>query len=100
MIRIWKEVTKFWKEKIILPSAIDKDETKSGIRYQREVLEICKNSFKSEVFAAPIRFYEDFYEESSYSFPDPTDININMMPFIVGENFKDCHLPDYLEPYW
>ena len=23
-----------------------------------------------------------------------------MMPFIVGRNFKECQLPEYLEPYW
>ena len=36
----------------------------------------------------------------NYSFPPPKDININMMPFIVGFTFKESKLPDYVEPYW
>ena len=35
------------------------------------------------------------------TFPPPTGININMMPFIVGgKGFKSCRLPKYLKPYW
>ena len=34
-------------------------------------------------------------------FPEPTGININMMPFIMDtENFEKCQLPGYLEKYW
>ena len=40
------------------------------------------------------------YYARKYSFPAPTDININMMTFIAGENFKYCELPNYLENYW
>ena len=47
VMRIWKEVRDFWKEKIILPPVEDKESLKkSGIRYQREVLKICEESFK------------------------------------------------------
>jgi len=33
-------------------------------------------------------------------FPPPSDININMMPFILADDFADSKLPMYLKPYW
>ena len=105
VMRIWKEVRDFWNEKITLPPIKDEDfiESGSGIRYQHEVLDVCKESFKSDTYFAPIRLPMEYYsddEGEKYSFPAPTDININMMPFIVGEEFEDCKLPDYLKNYW
>ena len=32
-------------------------------------------------------------------FPKPTGININMMPFIMSQDFNSTCLPDYLEEY-
>ena len=102
VMRIWKEVRDFWNEKITLPPIKDEDFIKSGngIRYQHEVLDVCKESFKSETYFAPLCLGMGYDEGEKYSFPAPTDININMMPFIVGEDFEDCKLPDYLENYW
>ena len=103
VMRIWKEVRDFWKEKIILPPLEDKESLKkNGIRYQREIFKLCDESFKSETYFAPLRLGMGYYAHNgrNYSFPTPTDININMMPFIVGENLKDCKLPDYLQNYW
>ena len=105
VMRIWKEVRGFWNEKITLPPIKDEDFIKngSGIRYQHEVLDVCKESFKSDTYFAPLRLENGYYcgdEGEKYSFPAPTDININMMPFIVGEDFEDCKLPDHLKNYW
>ena len=36
---------------------------------------------------------------TSAEFPAPSGININMMPFISSEQFEDCRLPEYLNPY-
>ena len=33
-------------------------------------------------------------------FPKPSDININMRPFIVGKTFEECMLPNYVKQYW
>jgi hypothetical protein len=33
-------------------------------------------------------------------FPSPADIKVNMMPFILGQTFKECKLPKYLQEYW
>ena len=105
VMRIWKEVRNFWREKIILPPNKDEEFLKSGVEYQYEVLNLFEESFKSEIYFAPVQDTSkvDYYAHiarKGYSFPAPTDININMMPFIAGENFKYCELPNYLENYW
>ena len=33
-------------------------------------------------------------------FPKPTDININMMPFVMARSFNETKLPKYLQSYW
>ena len=40
------------------------------------------------------------HSSKSVTFPPPTDININMMPFVMADSFEECQLPDFLEPYW
>ena len=42
----------------------------------------------------------DFGDGRGISFPKPSNININMMPFILERDFKKCRLPDYLKSYW
>ena len=37
---------------------------------------------------------------STPSFPPPAGVNINMMPFLVGETFESCRLPESVRPYW
>ena len=120
VMRIWKEVRNFWGGKITLPPINDEDSfKKSGIRYDDQIVNLCKESFKSQTYFAPVhdmskvgyymevslktyRDHHGYYAHTArkYSFPEPTDININMMPFIAGENFKYCELPNYLQNYW
>ena len=33
-------------------------------------------------------------------FPEPSDIDINMMPFVMAKRFKETKLPAYLRTYW
>ena len=33
-------------------------------------------------------------------FPEPSNINVHMMPFIMAREFKDTKLPLNLEPYY
>ena len=40
------------------------------------------------------------YISSSISFPQPSGLNINMMPFVMENTFEKCLLPKYLEEYW
>lgn len=40
-------------------------------------------------------------KDLNISFPPPTDIKINVMPYIFGgENFKSYKLPSYLKSYF
>ena len=102
--QIWMEVRNFWKANIILPPEVGEDESRRSIRFQ--ITDFNKESFKSELFLAPIfssyldleDAYADWEKESL--FPSPSDININMMPFTVGVDFRACQLPPYLEQYW
>ena len=54
----------------------------------------------SILYAAPICELEQ-----QYTFPKPTNININMMPFIVGETFQACRVSEAIlgtnkDLYW
>ncbi|XP_066913346.1 uncharacterized protein [Clytia hemisphaerica] len=40
-----------------------------------------------------------FRHRFNVKFPKPTDININMMPFVMAKQFENMQLPDYLKPY-
>ena len=105
VMRIWKEVRNFWGEKITLPPINDEDSfKKSGIRYDDEIVNLCKESFKSETYFAPVHDMGKVgcyaHMARKYSFPEPTDINVIMIPFIAGQNFKYCELPNYLQNYW
>ena len=76
-----------WRLKIKTPED-DKDDYGGYGKYD-------PTSMTSILYAAPICELEQ-----QYTFPEPTNININMMPFIVGETFQACRLPEYLKPYW
>ena len=49
-----------------------------------------------------LRLIGDWYSDVSdhVEFPEPEDININMMPFILSTDFHESKLPEYLESYW
>ena len=40
------------------------------------------------------------HTQLTVEFPEPNDININMMPFIMSDNFEKTKLPMYLKPYY
>jgi hypothetical protein len=46
--------------------------------------------------------YSDLDSPSDWlvRFPEPSDININMMPFIMAKRFNETKLPDYVRTYW
>ena len=47
-------------------------------------------------------FYSELDSESDWlvRFPEPSDININMMPFVMAKRFNETKLPDYVRTYW
>jgi len=86
---IWSLIKASWKRHIKLPTEYDEYESYcdeyEGNKEERTLMNDLK--FVRET----CRFYEGF--------PEPTDININMMPFIVSTNFEQTKLPDYVRPY-
>ena len=87
MRKIWRDVKSYWIKLIELPS------------HQSEKYDyIYYSSFDdaTKEFLAPITNTT----QDSMAFPEPSGININMMPFIVGESWEQCKLPDYVDPYW
>ena len=76
---IWDDVNRYWSDAVILPDDPDPIDKDYGYMYRSP------NASKTVKYFAPIRDFEE-----KYKFPPPSDININMMPFIVGETFKQC----------
>ena len=97
---IFEHVNYFWKSKIEFPPPKLTDHTDDGF-VVIEVLDKNEDHFKSQTFFTPI--YQSYFavrDEGKHKFPKPTDININMMPFLVAEDFKSAKLPSYVKPYW
>ena len=101
VMKIWIDVKNFWKAKIIQPSKKNEEFSPSEWYkwHRNSVKEFVKDSFKSELFFTPLYLWH-FSNKKTYSFPKSTNININMMPFKVGTDFKSCQLPEYIKPYW
>jgi len=102
VMKIWIDVKNFWKAKVIQPSRKNEDLSPSVLWHEwwKAVEEFTKDTFKSELFFTPLYLFDWSNGTTHYSFPTPTNININMMPFKVGEDFESCQLPEYIEPYW
>ena len=87
---IWENVTKFWEEMVDMPVVSDPTASRFHVKVQiDDTLPSC--TYLTALTSISFQ---------RCSFPSPSDININMMPFIVGETFDDCKLPSYVEPYW
>ena len=92
---IWNEVKIYWASLIQFPN----DQEESDVDHDCIFGSYEEYSKMSKTFFTPI--YElDYMDVIQPGFPEPSGININMMPFIVGKTFESCKLPDYVEPYW
>ena len=86
---IWRHVKDYWKASILHSEETEKGSIISYI------------NLHNPPFGEQRRFsYGQSFTGRKISFPKSKGININMMPFILGINFKDCHLPKYLKKYW
>ena len=95
---IWRDVESFWRTAIILPyERLEdvKDDFNTVIGYEGEGVRgrrispyVCpkeeQDSFHSWLY------FTNILPKSDFSFPEPSNIQINMMPFIVGATFEDC----------
>jgi len=95
MRRIWEELLIYWARVIRLPQ---KDLEKG--EYMERISEADEDR-PQPFYLTPIDMDPDV---GGYGFPvrentnDP--ININMMPFIVADDFEECKLPECVRPYW
>ena len=89
---IWKNVVEHWKARIKKPDHYYfTDPQYRGVESRRSYVGFVKAQTKVNVKRARVIVVE---------FPKPTDININMMPFLMGRRFKETKLPRYLRHYW
>ena len=101
--KIWSYVKKYWRDSVY--------ETRS-VRYKEASAEgemvsyINLNSpdnykkfplLSGECYGRRLAFP---YCTSRFSFPEPKNINMNMMPFVLSKEFEDSGLPNYLRDYW
>jgi len=100
--KIWKLIVDHWKEIIQFPSPLARED------FEWKCFRGCVDDYtKKEVhpdafFLVPIFPENSFFgsKEEPLRFPTPSNININMMPFILEKSFEGYQLPVYLEPYW
>ncbi|CAB3991347.1 Hypothetical predicted protein [Paramuricea clavata] len=75
---IWNNVVDHWKSRI-------KKEEEADTSY---------------VSFVKLRTQAVFPKDVVVVFPKPCKININMMPFVMGRDFRETRLPKYLLHYW
>eukprot|EP00092_Neocalanus_flemingeri_P051338 GFUD01059675.1.p1 GENE.GFUD01059675.1~~GFUD01059675.1.p1 ORF type:complete len:381 (+),score=98.56 GFUD01059675.1:41-1183(+) len=89
---IWEDIREYWRGMIELPCEVQA-ENKYWCNVEVD------HSAQSSFYLTPISSVS-WDSDTLYSFPTPSDININMMPFIVGKTFESSKLPEYVKPYW
>jgi len=97
---IWRNIVNFNRSQIFLPDKNVTFDYRTNQNYWGEYPSI--DALESALYVAPISEDNSEFnsEDKTFAFPTPSNININMMPFIVGRSFKECRLPNYLMPYW
>ena len=80
---IWNMIKHNWKRHLKMPSDYDEyydsTEGEDGTVIQSEI--------------------EFIHQCQNMRFPSPTNINVNMMPFIASRDFEKTKLPEYIKPY-
>ena len=80
---IWSNLVEYWKSKIKQPNKFSAED--EGILY---------------VSCVKVRLGGFHGHDLVVRFPKPSNININMMPFVMGWEFKTTKLPKELEAYF
>ena len=113
---IWTDVKNYWQSHIILPGPVTDrrgfNVTSPPAGWNKTHPMLTPRASLSVTFAAPMGHIDNYNNDKGSrkyfehcpilqypEFPDPTGININMMPFICGHTFEDCKLPEILRPY-
>ena len=79
--RIWKDVISFWRLRIKVSIPVQYDSLAKA----------------PEVIVGNLSYLEFPYK---VQFPRPTNLNINMMPFVMWRTFEKSFLPFNLKPYY
>ena len=102
MRMIWNNITLFWEEMIeipIVPHLTDDSDDLDDSDVDSDADSDVDSNIDSDAGFPPCCYLTPVSTDGC-SFPPPSDININMMPFIVGETFASCKLPSSVQPYW
>ena len=92
---IWRKVLNHHKSLIHLP---DKSISFNYMSNQENYTSYPSiDSLESALYVAPITENHWTNDQKQPRFPPPSNININMMPFVVGSNFKECRLPQKIK---
>ena len=65
--------------------------------------EIAQNIGRDQLHPGEIKNFpgnQFFLETANANFPEPQDLDIHMMPFVLESSFEKCYLPENLRLYW
>eukprot|EP00794_Sanderia_malayensis_P004881 gene4881-5521_t len=94
--QIWMDIVDFWKSNILIKELFDPLE--KDLDLERSYLNL--NSSCISKYERITKRYPPYIHENVV-FPDPTGINVNMMPFIMdNQKFSKCRLPKFFFEYW
>ena len=97
MRRILQHVRKYWKE-----SLIDTSPTRNKMKFNDgDMLSYLNLHTPSDYQRFPfVPGHALDYGQGKLTFPKSSNININMMPFVLEKTFDKCQLPKSLFEYW
>ena len=103
--QIWREIIFYWKLHIKCTADPQDDENQprssADPKGEEDEFRSYLNLSLSAIYPQPKSDPWYFtYIGSPISFPEPSELNINMMPFVMGYKFESCFLPEYLKSYW
>lgn len=94
--KIWHIVLNYWRENLI-----DTKSVRDKVVFEKgDILSYLNLSQPTNFKVFPFISIKTNWNSATLTFPKPKNINVNMMPFVFGRDFKDCKLPDYIKDYW
>ena len=88
---IYSYIMEYWKSLIVCGDADD------------TIKEIAHNIGHNQLQPGEIKNFpgnQFFLETAKANFPQPQNLDIHMMPFLLERSFEKCYLPDNLRLYW
>eukprot|EP00794_Sanderia_malayensis_P004923 gene4923-5570_t len=95
---IWTNVTDFWKSNILIHKRLDPLER--NWEGTTAYLNLISRSYDQSEPESVVYYRHHPYRHNHVVFPPARGININMMPFLMNEEFSECRLPNKLRHYW